>query len=87
MAITSERLKQTFSEGGAQEIYQATEAKREYVALTSVVGLSPPRVSALSNLKPRPRTRARSGAIVACGDFRQSKKSSSERTNELSCFI
>ena len=31
MAITSERLKQTFSEGGAQEIYQEVKAasKRE----------------------------------------------------------
>ena len=26
MAITSERLKQTFSEGGAQEIYQEVRA-------------------------------------------------------------
>lgn len=39
MAITSERLKQTFSEGGAQEIYQAIKAasKREqsYACISS----------------------------------------------------
>ena len=31
MAITSERLKQTFSEGGAQEIYQTIKAKDDFL--------------------------------------------------------
>ena len=31
MAITSERLKQTFSEGGAQEIYQEIKAKGDFL--------------------------------------------------------
>ncbi len=30
MAITSERLKQTFSEGGAQEIYQEVKATDDF---------------------------------------------------------
>lgn len=31
MAITSERLRQTFSEGGAQEIYQAVKSEGDYL--------------------------------------------------------
>ena len=31
MAITSERLKQTFSEGGAQEIYQEVKAEDDFL--------------------------------------------------------
>ena len=31
MAITSERLKQTFSEGGAQEIYQEVRAEDDFL--------------------------------------------------------
>ena len=31
MAITSERLKQTFSEGGAQEIYQEVRAAGDFL--------------------------------------------------------
>ena len=31
MAITSERLKQTFSEGGAQEIYQEIKTKGDFL--------------------------------------------------------
>ena len=31
MAITSERLKQTFSEGGAQEIYQEVKAESDFL--------------------------------------------------------
>ena len=32
MAITSERLKQTFSEGGAQEIYQEVKAENNFLS-------------------------------------------------------
>ena len=34
MAITSERLRQTFSEGGAQEIYQEIKAKGDFLGFT-----------------------------------------------------
>ena len=34
MAITSERLRQTFSEGGAQEIYQEIKAKSDFLGFT-----------------------------------------------------
>ena len=34
MAITSERLKQTFSEGGAQEIYHEIKAKGDFLDFT-----------------------------------------------------
>ena len=34
MAITSERLRQTFSEGGAQEIYQKIKAKGVFLSFT-----------------------------------------------------
>ena len=34
MAITSERLRQTFSEGGAQEIYQKIKAKGDFLSFT-----------------------------------------------------
>ena len=34
MAITSERLRQTFSEGGAQEIYQEVKATGDFLSFT-----------------------------------------------------
>ena len=34
MAITSERLRQTFSEGGAQEIYQKIKAQGDFLSFT-----------------------------------------------------
>ena len=34
MAITGERLRQTFSEGGAQEIYQEVRAEGDFLGFT-----------------------------------------------------
>ena len=65
MAITSERLKQTFSEGGAQEIYQEIKAKGDFlgfaqryafdtdyrVARTALWGLTKAKDEELSELK------------------------------------
>ena len=34
MAITSERLRQTFSEGGAQEIYQEVKSTGDFLVFT-----------------------------------------------------
>ena len=65
MAITSERLNQTFSEGGAQEIYQEIKAKGDFlgfaqryafdtdyrVARTALWGLTKAKDEELSELK------------------------------------
>ena len=65
MAITSERLNQTFSEGGAQEIYQEIKAKGDFlgfaqryafdtdyrVARTALWGLTKAKDDELSELK------------------------------------
>ena len=65
MAITSERLNQTFSEGGAQEIYQEVKAKGDFlgfaqryafdtdyrVARTALWGLTKAKDEELSELK------------------------------------
>ena len=65
MAITSERLNQTFSEGGAQEIYQEIKAKGDFlgfaqryafdtdyrVARTALWGLTKAKDEDLSELK------------------------------------
>jgi hypothetical protein len=65
MVITSERLKQTFSEGGAQEIYQEIKAKGDFlgfaqryafdtdyrVARTALWGLTKAKDEELSELK------------------------------------
>ena len=65
MAITSERLNQTFSEGGAQEIYQEIKAKSDFlgfaqryafdtdyrVARTALWGLTKAKDEELSELK------------------------------------
>ena len=66
MAITIERLQQTFSEGGAQEIYQEVKAEGDFVgfahrfvfspdyrvARSALWGLTKANISELSQLQP-----------------------------------
>ena len=80
MAITEERLRQTFSEGGAQEIYQEVKASSDFlgfarqyafsqdycVARSALWGLTKANISELSQLQP---TRVYAGREIKIRTF------------------